>query len=105
MNATQAVIDVTQAKALGFDAFALNIISTEQWSLASIALLFQAAATIGFYLFFSFDMLHFDSPQQFFPLVQQYTSSTAYYKYNTLPFVSMYIKFISSWGHSALYSS
>lgn len=43
----QATKDVTQAKAMGFDAFALNVISTDQWSMATIALLFQAAAAIG----------------------------------------------------------
>lgn len=89
MTPAEAVTDVTQAKAMGFDAFALNIISTEQWSTASIGFLFQAAAAIGFHLFFSFDMLHFTSPSQFFPLLQQYASSPAYYKYNNLPFVSM----------------
>lgn len=89
MTQAEAVTDVIQAKAMGFDAFALNVVSTEQWSMAAIGFLFQAATTIGFHLFFSFDMTHFTSPSQFFPLLQQYISSPAYYHYDNLPFVSM----------------
>ena len=86
----QAVTDVTQAKAMGFDAFALNVISTDWWSTGAIAFLFQAAAIIGFHLFFSFDMINFSEPSQFLPLLEQYLSNPSYYKYNSLPFVSMY---------------
>jgi glucan endo-1,3-alpha-glucosidase len=75
---------------MGFDAFALNIISTDQWSTDAIKFLFQAAITIGFSLFFSFDMINFFSPSQFLPLIQQYATSPAYYKYNSLPFVSTF---------------
>jgi hypothetical protein len=87
----QAVTDVTQAKAMGFDAFALNILSTDSWSTSAIAFLFQAAMLIGFQLFFSFDMRSFSAPSQFLPLLEQYVSNPAYYKYNSLPFVSMYM--------------
>lgn len=86
----QATTDVTQAKAMGFDAFALNVISSEQWSTAAIALLFQAAAKIGYLLFFSFDMTNFSSPDQLLPILFQYIGNPAYYKYQNLPFVSMY---------------
>jgi hypothetical protein len=88
MEASQAVTDVTQAQAMGFDAFALNVISTESWCTDSISYLFQAAAAIGFMLFFSFDMINFSEPSQFIPLLQQYVGNSAYYKYNGLPFVS-----------------
>lgn len=86
----QAVLDVTQAKAMGFDAFALNVVSTDVWSMNALALIFQAAAAIGFHLFFSFDMTHFTDPSQFIPLLKMYIGSSAYYHYNGLPFVSMY---------------
>jgi glucan endo-1,3-alpha-glucosidase len=74
---------------MGFDAFALNVISTDEWSMAALALLFQAAAAIDFHLFFSFDMTHFANPGQFIPLLKQYIGDPAYYHYNDLPFVSM----------------
>jgi len=90
MSQSQAVLDVTQAKALGFDAFALNVISMDSWSTSAISFLFQAALTIGFHLFFSFDMTHFNKASDMFPLIQQYMSNNAYYKKNGLPFVSMY---------------
>ena len=89
MQGSQAVTDVTQAQAMGFDAFALNVISTDAWSMASISYLFQAAAAIGFHLFFSFDMTHFTDPSQFIPLLQMYANNPSYYKYENLPFVSM----------------
>lgn len=101
MTQAEAVTDVTQAKAMGFDAFALNVISTDTWSTAAIGYLFQAAAAIGFHLFFSFDMLHFTSPSQFFPLLQQYASSSAYYKYNSLPFVSTFYGGTLTFGASS----
>lgn len=90
MTQDQAITDVTQAKALGFDAFALNVISTDLWSSEAIKFLFQAALTIGFHLFFSFDMLHFKSASDMFPLIQQYMSNDAYFLHGDLPFVSMY---------------
>jgi glucan endo-1,3-alpha-glucosidase len=88
LNSTQAGIDVAQAQAMGFDAFALNILSTDSWSNDVVSLLFAAAAAIGFHLFFSFDMTHFTDPSQFFYLLDQYTSNKAYYQYNNAPFVS-----------------
>lgn len=73
---------------MGFDAFALNVISTDPWSMSAIAYLFQAAAAIGFHLFFSFDMTHFSDPSQFFAILKMYIGSPAYYHYDSLPFVS-----------------
>lgn len=91
MTPDQAVTDVTQAKAMGCDAFALNIISLDWWSTASVQYLFDAAAAAGFKLFFSFDMLHFSSPSQFFPLLLLWYTHAAYYLHNGLPFVSKYL--------------
>ena len=81
-------MDVTQAKAMGIDAFALNVISTDPWSVNAIAYLFQAAAAIGFHLFLSFDMTQFADPSQFLWLLNMYVGSPAYYHYNGLPFTS-----------------
>ena len=90
MSQDQALTDVIQAKALGFDALALNIISNDWWSTDSIGFLFQAALSVGFFLFFSFDMPHFSQVSEIFPLIVKYVSNAAYYKYAGLPFVSMY---------------
>ncbi|KAG9245098.1 hypothetical protein BJ878DRAFT_503102 [Calycina marina] len=46
MTEAQAVAHITQAKALGFDAFAINIISTDLWSTEAVRFLFQAALAI-----------------------------------------------------------
>ena len=80
--------DVNQAKAMGFDAFALNIISTDPWSINAISYMFQAAAAVGFHLFFSFDMTQFSDPSQFIWLLKMYIGNPAYYRYDALPFVS-----------------
>lgn len=88
MREEEAVIDVTRAQAMGFDAFALNILSVEEWAIWSIDFLFKAAVSVGFYLFFSLDMLHFSDPSEFIPLIEKYTQNSAYYHYNGLPFVS-----------------
>ncbi|KAH8601291.1 glycoside hydrolase [Bisporella sp. PMI_857] len=90
MTAEQAITDVSQAKKMGFDAFALNVMSTESWSTDSIGHLFEAALAIGFYLFFSFDMLHFSSASAMLPLIEQYAGHGAYYMKNSLPFVSTF---------------
>jgi len=96
---SQAYIDVSQAKAMGFDAFALNVISTESWSANAIAYLFQAAAAIGFHLFFSFDMTYFTDSSQFIWLLQMYVGNPAYYYYNSLPFVSTFRGGDLTFGH------
>jgi hypothetical protein len=88
---------VSQAQAVGFDAFALNIISMDSWSTDAIATLFQAAALIGFSLFFSFDMINLSDPSEFIWLIQQYASNPAYYHHDGQPFVSM-CSFPLSWS-------
>lgn len=91
MEAHQARLDVEQAKAVGLDAFALNIISTEWWSTDTLRWLFEAAREMDFKLFFSFDMNHFSHPSQFLPLLKQYHEHSAYFRYRELPFVSAWI--------------
>lgn len=88
MEVSQARQDVKEAKDMGLDAFALNIISTEWWSTDTIRWLFEAAQQVEFKLFFSFDMNHFSHPSQFIPLLKQYCDHNAYFMYNDLPFVS-----------------
>jgi len=88
MEAWQAKVDVKHAKAMGLDAFVLNIISTEWWSTDTIRWLFEAAGEFNFKLLFSFDMNHFSHPSQFIPLLKQYCFHEAYFLYNGLPFVS-----------------
>lgn len=64
--------------------------STDSWSTNAINYLFTAAQQEGFKLFFSFDMTHFSAPSGFLPLLEQYVSNSAYYQYNSLPFVSTF---------------
>jgi len=90
MTADEAVKDVAQAKALGFDAFALNVMSLDSWSTQAIGFLFTAALAASFQLFFSFDTLHLDDPSKWVTLLTQYGKSAAYYKFDEKAFVSMY---------------
>lgn len=94
MEASQAKQDVEEAKAMGLDAFALNIISTDWWSTDTTRWLFEAARESEFKLFFSFDMNHFSHPSQFIPLLKQYCHDDAYFFYKELPFVSACYLFI-----------
>ena len=56
-SSSQAVKDVTDAKLMGLDAFALNVQQPNaEWALNALRLLFDAANANGFKLFFSFDM-------------------------------------------------
>lgn len=96
-NASQAALDVTQAHAMGFNAFALNLMSndtTSSWQNPSLEWLFAAALAVGFKLFFSFDMTHFTDPSQFDYFLDTYMNSTAYYLWNDdgveKPFVSTF---------------
>lgn len=88
MEPEQALTDVTEAKAMGCDAFALNILSLESWSTNAVQYLFDAASQIGLKMFFSFDMTRFSLPSQFFPLLLLWHANANYYQHNGLPFVS-----------------
>ena len=88
---SQALADVSQAQALGLDAFALNVQQPDaDWSRASLSLLFDAASQIGFKLFFSMDMAIIASPSACLPLLTQYVSHPAYYHYQSRPFLSTF---------------
>jgi glucan endo-1,3-alpha-glucosidase len=93
MTANEAVTDVQDAINAGFDAFALNVASTDDWSTTAISYLFSAAnnnAGSDFKLFFSFDMTRFSNPSQFLPLLEQYASNDSYLLQNGQPFVSTF---------------
>ena len=88
---SQALADVTEAQAVGFDAFALNIQQPDaSWTRASLALLFDAAAQTNFKLFFSMDMSTIPSPSACLPLLVQYTSHPAYYHHLSRPFLTTF---------------
>jgi glucan endo-1,3-alpha-glucosidase len=83
--------DIKDAMALGADAFALNLnTDTASWATTTVTSLFNWAQTLGFKLFFSFDMTGFSSPTQFTSYLQSYVTSSAYYQYNGLPLVSTF---------------
>lgn len=89
----QARADVRDAKALGVDAFALNIQNVvDSWALDAIKYLFQAASENDFGLFFSFDMavLNEQDPGSFLPVFEQYATNENYYKFENKPFVSTF---------------
>ncbi|KAL2222336.1 putative glucan endo-1,3-alpha-glucosidase agn1 precursor [Thermoascus aurantiacus ATCC 26904] len=90
MTQQEAVTDVTDAKGLGIDAFALNVQSTADWATSAVQYLFDAARDAGFKLFFSFDMYSFKDPSEFLPLLTKYANHTAYYKHDNKPFVSTF---------------
>lgn len=83
--------DIKDAMALGADAFALNINTvTASWATTTVASLFSWANTLGFKLFFSFDMTGFSDPSQFTSYLQSYVTNAAHYKYNGVPLVSTF---------------
>ena len=90
----QAVKDVQDAKAVGFDAFALNthtISSSDTWMVQAVEWLFEAATENNFKLFFSFDMSwKAFQPADIPAFINQYASQSVYYKVNNKPFVSTF---------------
>ncbi|PON30855.1 hypothetical protein TGAM01_v200275 [Trichoderma gamsii] len=93
MNATDAVQDVTDAKAVGFDAFALNTHDiTDPWALEALGYLFDAADQNGFKLFMSFDMSWRTTiaPSQIPSFLLNYISRPSYYTVSGRPLVSTY---------------
>ncbi|KAB8754769.1 hypothetical protein FH972_026558 [Carpinus fangiana] len=96
ITADHANTDVSQAKNIGIDAFALNVGSLLPFatdaSTGAIPLLFNAADNLGFKLFFSFDMyaLGDTDPSQFLALVSQYQGRSSYYQVDGRPFVSTF---------------
>jgi glucan endo-1,3-alpha-glucosidase len=92
MSADEAVQDVIDAKAVGFDAFALNTHDiTDPWALQALGFLFDAADQNGFKLFMSFDMSWKTiSASQIPPFLLNYISRPSYYTISGRPLVSTY---------------
>lgn len=83
--------DILDAKALGADAFALNLNTVDaSWATNTVSSLFKWANAHGFKLFFSFDMTGFSNPNQFTSYLQSWVANGAYYNYKGLPLVSTF---------------
>ncbi|KAI9739848.1 MAG: hypothetical protein M1818_004904 [Claussenomyces sp. TS43310] len=104
IEADQAKTDVQDAKAMGIDAFALNVATLDPWSNAAVQLLFDAADENDFKLFFSFDMDHFSAPGQFLPLLLQWHAHDSYYVHDATgkPFVSTFYGGTLDFGYSSV---
>jgi len=104
MQPDDAVTDVQDAKALGIDAFAVNVQNTvnDGWAVNALNALFTAAEDNNFKLFFSFDMATVDDISFFIPLFLDRYTSSAYYKHNDLPFVSTFYGATMNFGHSSV---
>lgn len=75
-----AELDIDQAQAMGFDAFALNVGSpTADWALNTTDQLFTHAALTGFKLFFSLDLGAEPDLSQFYSFLNQYLGHDAYF--------------------------
>lgn len=92
MTQAEAVQDVNDAKAVGFDAFALNTHDiTDSWALNALEYLFDAADQNGFKLFISFDMSwRTITPSQIPSFLLNYISRPSYYTIAGRPLVSTY---------------
>ncbi|EJF61327.1 glycoside hydrolase [Dichomitus squalens LYAD-421 SS1] len=98
----EAVQDVTDAKQMGLDAFALNVQQpSADFTTSSVGWLFEAANQNGFKLFFSFDMTTIGAPSDFLPLFNQYVGNAAYYQHENRPFVSTFDGGAKSFGASS----
>ena len=80
-STNHAAQDVSNAQAMGLDAFALNVASpTASWATDAISQLFTQAESSGFKLFFSMDTSGGWQFSDWTSLLQQFTASSAYYK-------------------------
>jgi hypothetical protein len=84
--------DITYAQDAGIDAFALNVQYQDPVNDDAVRLAFIAAEAYSFQLFFSFDYNAFGpwDPDSVINLINTYSYSPAYFKYNGLPFVSTF---------------
>ncbi|KAL8709183.1 MAG: hypothetical protein Q9220_006063 [cf. Caloplaca sp. 1 TL-2023] len=84
--------DITLAKAAGIDAFALNIAAHTDYNAVQLQNAYQAAESLGFKLFLSFDYAAqgaFD-PSTVIALLQQHQNSPAQFKVKGASFVSTF---------------
>jgi len=88
---SRAVDDITQASAMGIDAFALNVQAPDaSWCQSALTHLFNAASSTNFKLFLSLDMAVRGNPSDFFPMLQQYLNHPSYYRHNSRPLLSTF---------------
>ncbi|CAJ2501013.1 Uu.00g038660.m01.CDS01 [Anthostomella pinea] len=88
-----AQLDIDQAQAAGFDAFALNIgAPSASWALNTTDQLFDYADSVGFKLFFSFDLGQDGTLGDFDAIYTEYSDRDSYLHYgdSNLPLVSSY---------------
>ena len=106
-NNSQAVTDVTEAREMGLDGFALNVQCPDaEWARNTIDLLFTAVSqqrsndNDAFGLFFSMDMNVVQSPKDFLPLYKKYASHEGYYTYQGNPVLSTFRGGTHDFGHA-----
>jgi glucan endo-1,3-alpha-glucosidase len=92
INDAHVLQDVADAKAMGLDAFAMNINTFESWATDTVDLLFKHADDLGFGLFFSFDMAggYFSDPSEYADVLKSYLSRPSYFQYNGKALVSTF---------------
>ncbi|KAJ2959214.1 hypothetical protein NQZ79_g5296 [Umbelopsis isabellina] len=93
MTSAEAVTDVKDAIAAGFDGFALNthtISSSDTWNTDALNYLFAAAQGTAFKLFISFDMSWGLDVSSLAAFLAPYAANSAYYKVNGAAFISTY---------------
>lgn len=93
MTSAEAVTDVNDAIAAGFDGFALNthtISSSDTWNTDALNYLFAAAQGTAFKLFISFDMSWGLDVSNLAAFLAPYAAKSAYYKVNGAAFISTY---------------
>ncbi|KAH6981705.1 glycoside hydrolase family 71 protein [Ilyonectria sp. MPI-CAGE-AT-0026] len=85
--------DMTDAKAVGIDGFALNIGPVDSWTDTQLGLAYQAAAGLDFKLFLSFDMASAENiwaVQSVVDLVNDFKAETAQVLVDGKPMVSTF---------------
>ena len=94
IDQADATTDVVNAKAVGFDAFALNthtIDPSQVWNTEALGYLFDAADAHDFKLFMSFDMSWNEIQPSAIPSwISTYISRPSYYRVDGRPFISTY---------------
>jgi hypothetical protein len=84
--------DVRIAKNVHIDAFALNMAHGDPVNEQALPAAFAAAASVGLFLFFSFDYAGngFWPPETVIEYINKYASNSAYFHHNGRPFVSTF---------------
>jgi glucan endo-1,3-alpha-glucosidase len=81
--------DMSAAKSVGIDAFALNI-GTDSWTSNRVSLAYAAANQVGFKVFLSFDMSLQNNAQSIISMIQSTGKLPGQYIYNNQVFVSTF---------------